>query len=77
MSAAIVNLVSPQRSLLRERAGSVTPSLTLQSTSTGWGLFDERSQPVEADGPRARLACVRRAFALGVVRLSAGEQPHV
>jgi hypothetical protein len=66
MSAAVaIHRCSPRR-------------LTLQSTATGWGLYDERRQPVfEADGAEGRVACLRRALALGVVALRAGEEPHI
>jgi hypothetical protein len=54
------------------------PSLALQSTATGWGLYDDTRRPVfEAEGRQARLACLRRAAALGVVWIRAGEEPHV
>jgi hypothetical protein len=54
------------------------PSLTLQSTASGWGLYDDSERLVfEAEGRHARLACLRRALALGAVRLHAGEEPHV
>jgi hypothetical protein len=52
--------------------------LTLRSTSTGWGLYDDAQSLIfEAEGAEGRLACLRRAFALGVVRLRAGEEPSV
>lgn len=54
------------------------PSLTLQSTAGGWALYDEAQRLVfEAEGRHARLACLKRALALGVVRVRAGEEPHV
>jgi hypothetical protein len=54
------------------------PSLILQSTAEGWALYDNTHRLVfEAEGRHARLACVRKAFALGAVRLRAGEEPHV
>ena len=54
------------------------PRLTLRSTSTGWGLYDDAQRPVfEAEGAEGRLACLRRAFALGVVCLRQGEEPSV
>jgi hypothetical protein len=52
--------------------------LTLRSTSAGWGLYDDAQSLIfEAEGAEGRLACLRRAFALGVVRLRAGEEPSV
>ena len=77
MSAAAVHVRMPH---LRVFAGvrRTVPSLTLQSTSDGWALYDAGGlQVFEAEGKGARLACVRRAFALGAVRLHAGEEPHV
>jgi hypothetical protein len=54
------------------------PSLALRSTPVGWALYDALGHPVfEAEGRHARLACLRRAAALGVVRLRAGEEPNV
>ena len=54
------------------------PSLTLQSTASGWALYDDAERLVfEAEGRHARLDCLRRALALGVVRVRAGEEPHV
>jgi hypothetical protein len=54
------------------------PRLTLRSTATGWGLYDDAQRLIfEAEGAAGRLACLRRAFALGVVRVRAGEEPSV
>jgi hypothetical protein len=54
------------------------PSLALRSTAMGWALYDALGHPVfEAEGRHARLACLKRAAALGVVRLRAGEEPSV
>ena len=77
MSAASVHVRMPHpRATARVRR--TVPALSLQSTATGWGLYDEAERLVfEAEGRHARLACLRRAAALGVVRLRAGEQPHV
>jgi len=77
MSAATVHSRVPR---IRFLAGTqwTTPKITLQRTATGWGLFDEHEVPVfEAHGPGGRRACLQRAFALGVVRLRAGDEPHV
>jgi len=77
MSAAAVHVRMPQpRASARVRR--TVPALTLQSTVQGWALYDETHQLVfEAEGRHARLACLERAFALGAVRLRAGEEPHV
>jgi hypothetical protein len=54
------------------------PRLTLRSTSAGWGLYDDAQDLIfEAEGAEGRLVCLRRAFALGVVRVRAGEEPNV
>ena len=53
------------------------PSLTLRSTAVGWALYDALDTGFEAEGRHARLACLKRAAALGVVRLRAGEEPNV
>src|SRR5438876_4155008 len=77
MSAALVHHRMPR---VRDLAGARRTSLglTLQSTATGWGLFDDRQRPVfEAEGAEGRRACLRRALALGVVGLRAGEEPQV
>jgi hypothetical protein len=77
MSAAIVQVRMPR---IRETAGArrTMPKITLQRTATGWGRFDEQELPVfEAHGTGGRRACLQRAFVLGVVRLRAGEEPHV
>jgi hypothetical protein len=77
MSAAIVHLRMPRSRVLPD-ARRTMPKITLQRTATGWGLFDEQERPVfEADGAEGRRACLQRAFALGLVRLWAGETPHV
>jgi hypothetical protein len=77
MSAAAVQVRIPHP---RESAwvrGTV-PSLALRSTAMGWALYDALGHPVfEAEGRHARLACLKRAAALGVVRLRAGEEPSV
>jgi hypothetical protein len=77
MSVASVHVRMPHpRAAARVRR--TVPALSLQSTANGWGLYDENQRLVfEAEGRHARLACLRRAAALGVVRLRAGEQPHV
>jgi hypothetical protein len=77
MSVAAAHVRMPH---LRLGAGvrRAVPSLTLRSTQAGWALFDTLGHPVfEADGNSARLACLRKAHALGVVRVRAGEEPHV
>ena len=75
VAAALVRMPYPRATARVRRA---VPSLTLQSTANGWGLFDDAQRLVfEAEGRHARLACLRRAAALGVVRLRAGEEPHV
>ena len=75
VAAALVRMPHPRVTAGVRRA---VPSLTLQSTATGWGLVDDEQRLVfEAEGRHARLACLRRAAALGVVRLRAGEEPHV
>jgi hypothetical protein len=77
MSAAAVHVRMPHP---RAFAGvrRTAPSLTLQSTAAGWALYDDARRLVfEAEGRYARLACVRRALALGAVRLRAGEEPHI
>ena len=77
MSVASAHVRMPH---LRLSAGvrRAVPTLTLHSTATGWALFDSLGHSVfEAEGSRARLACVRKAHALGAVRLRAGEEPHV
>jgi hypothetical protein len=77
MSVAIVHVRMPLIRVLPD-ARRTMPRITLQRTATGWGLFDERELPVfEADGAEGRRACVQRAFALGLVWLRAGEEPHV
>ena len=77
MSAAAVHVRMP-RPRIFAGARRTVPSLTLQSTAGGWGLYDDTQQLVfEAEGRHARLACLRRAAALGVVRLRAGEEPHI
>jgi hypothetical protein len=54
------------------------PSLALRSTAEGWALVDTLGHPVfEAQGSGARFACLRKAHALGVVRVRAGEEPYV
>jgi len=77
MSAAAVQVRMPH---LRPFAWvrRTAPRLTLRSTSAGWGLYDDAQSLIfEAEGAEGRLACLRRAFALGVVRLHAGEEPSV
>jgi hypothetical protein len=77
MSAAAIQVRMPH---LRAFAGvrRTAPRLTLRSTSTGWGLYDDAQRLIfEAEGAEGRLACLRRAFALGVVRVRAGEEPSV
>jgi hypothetical protein len=77
MSAAIVHSRMPHVRLFGGVRRTM-PRITLQRTATGWGLFDERQLPVfEADGTGGRRACLRRALALGIVRLREGEEPHV
>ena len=77
MSAALVHTRMP-RAWLSAGARRTVPKITLQRTATGWGLFDEHDVPVfEAFGTGGRRACLQRAFALGIVRLRAGEAPHV
>jgi hypothetical protein len=77
MSAAAIQVrMSHPRSFARVRR--MAPELTLQSTATGWGLYDAAQRPVfEADGMGGRLACLQRALSLGVVHLRAGGEPHV
>jgi hypothetical protein len=76
MSAAAVHNRMP-RPLDSARVGRTVPSLSLRSTATGWGLYDNSQQLVfEADGSEGRLACLKRALSLGAVRLRAGEEPH-
>jgi hypothetical protein len=49
-------------------------SLSLQRTTTGWALLDSLGQPVfEATGRDARQACLARAQALGVLRLTSDD----
>jgi len=77
MSAAAVQTRMPH---LRVPAWvrRTVPQLTLRSTATGWALYNGADLPVfEAEGAHARLLCLRRAFALGVVKLRAGEEPSV
>ena len=77
MSAAAVQVRMPH---LRPFAWvrRTAPRLTLRSTSTGWGLYDDSQSLIfQAEGAEGRLDCLRRAFALGVVRLRAGEEPSV
>lgn len=75
MSAAVVRVRMPHLRLLAW-VRRTAPRLTLRSTSAGWGLYDDSQRLVfEAEGAEGRLACVRRALALGVVRLRAGEEP--
>jgi hypothetical protein len=77
MSAAIVPNRMPRVRDLAD-AGRTVPRLTLQSTATGWGLYDDQQRLVfEAEGPEGRRACLQRALALGALRLRAGEEPHV
>ena len=77
MSAALVHIRMPRIRLFAD-ARRTMPKITLQRTATGWGLFDEHDVPVfEALGTGGRRACLQRAFALGIVRLRAGEEPHV
>ena len=60
------------------RVRRTAPRLTLRSTSAGWGLYDDAQCLIfEAEGAEGRLACLRRALALGVVRVRAGEEPSV
>jgi hypothetical protein len=76
MSAAAVHNRMPHPSDFA-RVRRTAPYLTLQSTATGWGLYDDSHQLVfEAAGSEGRLACLKRALSLGVVRLRAGEEPH-
>jgi hypothetical protein len=50
-------------------------SLSLQRTSSGWALLNDRDQAVfEADGRDARRRCLAHASALGVLRLTFDEQ---
>jgi hypothetical protein len=59
------------------RVRRTAPRLTLRSTSSGWGLYDEAQRVVfEAEGAEGRLACVRRALVLGAVCLRQGEEPN-
>jgi hypothetical protein len=77
MSAAAVHVRMPHPRLSAAVRRTV-PSLTLRSTADGWALFDTLGHPVfEAEGPTARLTCLRKAMALGVVRLRAGEEPSI
>ena len=77
MSAAAVHVRIPHPRDFAWVRGTV-PSLSLRSTPVGWALYDALGHPVfEAEGRHARLACLRRAAALGVVRLRAGEEPNV
>jgi hypothetical protein len=77
MSAALVHTRMP-RIWLSADARRTVPKITLQCTATGWGLFDEHDVPVfESPGTGGRRACLQRAFALGIVRLRAGEASHV
>ena len=77
MSAAAVHVRIPHPRDFAWVRGTV-PSLALRSTASGWALYDALGHPVfEAEGRHARLACLRRAAALGVVRLRAGEEPNV
>jgi len=74
-AAAVHNRMPHPRSSGRVRR--TAPSLTLRSTATGWGLYDDSQQLVfEAPGREGRLACLKRALSLGVVRLRAGEEPQ-
>jgi hypothetical protein len=51
------------------------PSLSLQRTTSGWALFDDRNRAVfRAEGPNARRRCLAHASAHGVLRLTFGEQ---
>jgi len=77
MSAAAVHVRIPHPREFAWVRGTA-PTLTLRSTAEGWALFDALGHSVfEAEGRHARLACLRRAAALGVVRLRAGEEPNV
>jgi hypothetical protein len=77
MSTAAVQVRIPHPRASAWVRGTV-PALTLRSTAGGWALFDALGHPVfEAEGSGARLACLRRALALGVVRVRAGDEPHV
>jgi hypothetical protein len=77
MSAASVHVRMP-RPRTAARVRRTVPALTLQSTAEGWALYDDANALVfEAEGRHARLACLRKALALGAVRLRAGEEPHV
>jgi hypothetical protein len=77
MSAAAVHVRIPHPRDFAWVRGTV-PSLTLRSTAVGWALYDALGHPVfEAEGRHGRLACLKRAAALGVVRLRAGEEPQV
>jgi hypothetical protein len=50
-------------------------SLSLQRTSSGWALYDDRRQAIfTAEGPDARRQCLARARELGVLRLTFDEQ---
>src|SRR4051812_2349126 len=50
-------------------------SLSLQRTSFGWALLDDRDRAVfEAEGSDARRRCLAHASALGVLRLTFDEQ---
>ena len=75
VAAALIRMPHPRATAGVRRA---VPSLTLQSTATGWGLVDDgrASSSRPWDRQAAARAC-SRAAALGVVRLRAGEEPHV
>jgi len=76
MSVAAAHVRMPH---LRLGAGvrRAVPTLALRSTATGWALFDALGHSVfEAEGRTARLMCLRKAAALGVVRVHAGEEPQ-
>ena len=77
MSVASAHVRMPH---LRLSAGvrRAVPTLTLHSTATGGALFDSLGHSVfEAEGRTARLTCLRKAAALGAVRVRAGEEPQV
>ena len=74
MSAFAIRVHRP--AVLADREATVAHSLSLQRTTTGWALFDERDRVIfEAAGVNGRPRCLAHARSLGVLRLTSGAQP--